>query len=171
VVALVSMAALLEPQVLDPFRPAPRAITAADVPELADLYQLAYAGKNPQPDAETAHTNISAVFDGVRGALIPAASLLTHDDAQGGITAAIIITERTFRSDKPPTPFIAQLFTHPHYRRQGLAESLLSHAMQALHESGYKTLAVTVNSSNAPAMALYLSRDFRRFTPPITGND
>jgi hypothetical protein len=37
--------------------------------------------------------------------------------------------------------------------------------MQALHEAGHKTLAVTVHNSNAAAIALYLSRDFRRLTP------
>lgn len=40
--------------------------------------------------------------------------------------------------------------------------------MQALHDAGHKTLAVTVDSSNALAIAFYLSRDFRRCTPAIT---
>jgi hypothetical protein len=39
--------------------------------------------------------------------------------------------------------------------------------MNALHDTGHKTLAVTVNSSNAAAIALYLSRDFRRPTQPL----
>lgn len=43
--------------------------------------------------------------------------------------------------------------------------------MQALHETGHKTLAVTVHSLNAAAIALYLSRDFRRFTPAASYND
>lgn len=169
VVSLVPMAALLEPRALTPAVPAPRTFTAADLPGLEELYRQAYPERNPDPDAETALTSISALFNGARGAPIPQACLLTHD-AQGRITAAILTTERTVRSDKPQTPFIAQLFTHPDYRRQGLAETLLSHAMQALHESGYKILAVSVDSSNAAAMALYLSRDFRRFTPPITNH-
>lgn len=86
---------------------------------------------------------------------------------KGRITAAILTTERTFRSEGPKTAFIAQLFTQPAHRRQGLARQILSHAMQALHEGGHKTLTVTVSSSNTAALALYLSLDFRRFTPPI----
>jgi hypothetical protein len=38
--------------------------------------------------------------------------------------------------------------------------------MQALHDSGHKTLAVTVNTNNAAAIAFYLSQGFRRFTQP-----
>jgi GNAT superfamily N-acetyltransferase len=167
--SLISLAALLEPQVLDPFVTAPQTIRGRDLPELADLYLHAYADATPQPDREKAAASISAVFDGAHGVPLPQASLLTRD-AEGRLTAAIITTERTFRSDRPKTPFIAELFTHPDYRRQGLAEILLNHAMQALHDTGHKTLAVTVSSTNAPALALYLSRDFRRFTPAITSN-
>lgn len=166
-VSLISLAALIEPQVFDPFLTTPQTINAADLPELAELHLQAYADPTSDSNAETAAASINAIFDGTRGALIPQASLLTRD-AEGRITAAIITTERKFRSDRPATPFIAQLFTHPDYRRQGLAETLLSHAMQALHDTGHKTLAVSVNSSNAAAIALYLSRDFRRFTPAIT---
>jgi hypothetical protein len=36
--------------------------------------------------------------------------------------------------------------------------------MDVLHTLGHRTVAVTVNSGNAPALALYLSRDFRRLT-------
>ncbi|MDP9998387.1 GNAT family N-acetyltransferase [Pseudarthrobacter sulfonivorans] len=168
--SLISLAALIEPQILDPFVTAPRVIHAPDLPELTDLYLHAYADGTFNPDAETAAAGINAIFDGARGALIPQASLLTRD-TDGRITAAIITTERTFRSDRPKTPFIAQLFTHPEYRRQHLAETLLSHAMQALHDSGHKTLAVTVSSSNAAAIALYLARDFRRFTPAVTSDN
>jgi ribosomal protein S18 acetylase RimI-like enzyme len=85
----------------------------------------------------------------------------------GGVTAAITTIEKVLGSDGPGTAFIADLFTHPDHRRQGLAEELLSHAMNALHDRGHKTLAVTVNSSNAAAVALYLSRDFRRLTQPV----
>jgi GNAT superfamily N-acetyltransferase len=168
--SLISLAALLEPQVLDPFVTAPQTIKATDMPELADLYRLAYPDRTSHPDPGKAAASINAVFDGTHGTRLPQASLLTRD-AEGRLTAAIITTERTFKSDRPKTAFIAELFTHPDYRRQGLAEILLNHAMQALHDTGHKTLAVTVSSSNAAAIALYLSRDFRRFTPAITTSD
>jgi N-alpha-acetyltransferase 10/11 len=164
--SLISLAALIEPRVLDPFVTAPRVIVAADLPELADLYKRAYPSRTLGQDTDEAASRMSAILKGTRGALIGQASLLTHDP-EGRISAAILTVKRTFRSDKPPTAFIAELFTHPDHRRQHLAETLLSYAMQALHEAGHKTLAVTVSSSNAAAIALYLSRDFRRFTPAI----
>ncbi|BAS07763.1 acetyltransferase [Arthrobacter sp. Hiyo4] len=79
-------------------------------------------------------------------------------DANKRITAAIVTTERALRSDGPKTAFIAELFTHPGNRREGLAEELLSHALQVLHGMGHKTVAVTVSSANAAAIAFYLSR-------------
>lgn len=167
---VISLVTLIEPQILDPLVPAPRVIKAADLPELAALYLQAYTGGASDPDPGKPATSIKAVFDGAHGALIPETSLLTGD-AEGRITAAIITTERVFGTDSPKTAFIAELFTHPDYRRQGLAEILLSHAMQALHETRHKTLAVTVHSSNTAAIALYLSRDFRRFTPAAPDND
>jgi len=168
-VSLISLAALIGPQDLKHIVQAPRSIKPTDMPKLADLYMQAYANGTSNPDTEKAADRISAVFEGAHGTPIPQASLLTSD-GDGGITAAIVTTERALGSDGPKTAFIAELLTHPDHRRQGLAEDLLSHAIQALHDLGHKTLAVTVNSGNAAAIALYLSRDFRRLSQP-TGND
>jgi N-alpha-acetyltransferase 10/11 len=162
-VPLISLATLIEPQHLKPVGNSPRVISATDLPKLADLRLHAYNDGASPPDADKDADRIPAVFQGSHGASLPHASLLTADE-EGRITAAIITTERAI-SDGPKTAFIAELFTHPDHRRQGLAEKLLTHAMQALHETGHKTLAVTVNSSNAAALALYLSRDFRRLAP------
>ena len=168
-VSLTSLAALIEPQDLKPIVQAPRSITPTDLPKLAELYLHAYADEASHPDEGRAADRISAVFAGAHGNPIPQASLLTSDD-DGRVTAAIITTERDLGSGGSRTAFIAELLTHPDHRRQGLAEGLLSHAMQALHGLGHKTVAVTVNSGNAGAIALYLSRDFRRLTQPA-GND
>jgi N-alpha-acetyltransferase 10/11 len=168
-VSLISLAALIGPQDLKRIVQGPRSIKPTDMPKLADLYMHAYADGTSNPDTEKAADRISAVFEGAHGSPIPQASLLTSD-GDGRITAAIVTTERAFGSDGSKTAFIAELLTHPAHRRQGLAENLLSHAIQALHDLGHKTLAVTVNSSNAAAIALYLSRDFRRLSRP-TGND
>lgn len=164
-VSLISLAALIGPQDLKPVVRAPRNIKPTDLPKLADLYIHAYADGASKPATEKAADRISAVFEGAHGSPIPQASLLTLD-GDGGLTAAIITTERAFGNYGSKTAFIAELFTHPDHRRQGLAEDLLSHATQALHDSGHKTLAVTVNSGNAAAIALYLSRGFRRLSDP-----
>lgn len=162
-VSLISLAALVGPQDSKPAAHALRNIKSTDLPELADLYLQAYGDRTSPPNAEKAANRISAILEGAHGTPIPQASLLTSD-AEGRLTAAILTTERTLGSDGPRTAFIAEHFTHPDHRRQGLAEGLLSHALQALHNAGHKTLAVTVDSASAAAIALYLSRDFRRLT-------
>lgn len=163
-VSLISLAALIEPQDLKPSVHSPRNIQATDLPKLADLYL--HADANGTSDSEKAADRIGAVLEGAHGTPIPEASLLTAD-AEGHITAAIVTIERSLGSDGLRTAFIAELFTHPDHRRQGLAEELLSHAMQALHDTGHRTVAVTVNNANAAAIALYLSRGFRRLTQPV----
>jgi ribosomal protein S18 acetylase RimI-like enzyme len=165
-VSLISLAALNEPQVLKSTVHAPRNIEATDLPKLTDLYLHAYGAGTSHPDKEKAADRISAVFEGTHGTPSPQASLLTAD-REGRVSAAIITVEKALGSGGPATAFITDLFTHPDHRRQGLAEELLNHAMNALHDTGHKTLAVTVNSSNAAAIALYLSRDFRCITQPI----
>lgn len=162
---LISLAAIVGPQESKPAVRPPRAIKAGDLSTLTDLYLHSYPHAASRPGHGKPAEIISAVFEGAHGTPIPQASLLTAN-AEGRITAAIVTTERALGSDGSRTAYIAELLTHPDHRRQGLAENLLSHAMQALHGLGHSTLAVTVDSANAAAIALYLSRDFRRLTQP-----
>ncbi|WAH96272.1 GNAT family N-acetyltransferase [Arthrobacter sp. MMS18-M83] len=167
--SLISLAALVGPQDLKPAAHALRNIKATDLPPLAELYVHSYGDGTSPRDREKAAHRISAVLKGSHGTLIPQASLLTAD-AEGRIIAAILTTARDFGTAGPGTAFIAELFTDPDHRRQGLAEELLNHALQALHDTGHRTVAVTVDSTNAAAVALYLSRDFRRPTQPAENN-
>ncbi|MDJ0457052.1 GNAT family N-acetyltransferase [Arthrobacter sp. NQ7] len=163
--SLISLAALIGPQDLKPAAHALRNIKATDLPPLAELYLQSYGDRTSALDTGKAARRIRTVLGGAHGTPIPQASLLTAD-AEGRIIAAILTTKRDFGTAGPGTAFIAELFTHPDHRRQGLAEELLGHALQALHDTGHKTVAVTVDSANAAAIALYLSRDFRRLTQP-----
>jgi N-alpha-acetyltransferase 10/11 len=81
----------------------------------------------------------------------------------GRLPAAIITTDSA-RNERAGEAFIAELITHADHRRQGLAEELLRRCMHVLHSMGRSAVAVSVDSSNSAAMALYLSRDFRRLT-------
>jgi len=49
---------------------------------------------------------------------------------------------------------------HPDYRRQGIAEGLVTGLVQALKERGNYCLTLEVRASNAPAIALYGKLDF-----------
>jgi ribosomal protein S18 acetylase RimI-like enzyme len=131
-----------------------RRLEPDDLHELCIVQRRAYADGPAQPDeGDTPPTGIPGVKG--LGRTVEAATLVTSDP-EGHITAAIIVTEQD------GGPVIAELFTHPDYRRQGLAEELLRHAMHVLHALDHATVTVTVEESNSGAIALYLSRDFRR---------
>lgn len=137
-----------------------RPIQAADLPELSAMYRDAYAGALPQPP-ERAVGWIDALLAGTQGRHVPEASAVKAAP-DGRLAAAIIVTEPAPGSGGDWDSVIAELFTRPDHRRQGLAEELLGHCLQTLHSLGRTRVAVTVDSGNSAALALYLSRDFRR---------
>lgn len=126
-----------------------RVLEPSDLPELRRAQEHAYAGQPGDiPWAGTAGVEMN-------GRAIDEASLVTSGP-DGQITGAIIVTEDA------GTAVITELFTHPSYRRQGLAEELLREALHVLHTLDHRTVTVTVEDTNSAAIALYLSRDFRR---------
>jgi len=137
-----------------------RPIQAADLPELYAMYRDSYADSLPQPP-DRAVGWIDALLAGTEGRHVPEASaVLAGPD--GRLAAAIIVTEPASGSAGDWDSVIAELFTHPDHRRQGLAEELLGYSLHVLHSLGRNRVAVTVDSGNSAALALYLSRDFRR---------
>jgi len=137
-----------------------RPIQATDLPGLSAMYRDSYADGLPQPP-DRASGWIDALLDGAEGRHVPEASaVLAGPDGQ--LAAAIIVTEPASGTAGDWDSVIAELFTHPDHRRQGLAEELLGHCLHVLHTLGRNRVAVTVDSGNAAALARYLSRDFRR---------
>ncbi len=55
---------------------------------------------------------------------------------------------------------IANLAVHPHYRRQGLARTLLRHALLTAQQSGMRSALLEVRAGNVPALALYRAFGF-----------
>lgn len=158
--ALVTLAAPTGPQDRRATTIRVRPVEALDLPELTDLYRRAYADGADHPVDGTAG-GIGTLLQGVHGSPVADASLVSLD-AGGRITAAIITTDTAMADEGSGAAFIAELFTHPDHRRQGLAEELLLRCIDALHSIGRTTVAVRVDSGNSAVMALYLSRDFRR---------
>ncbi|GAC1602890.1 MAG: hypothetical protein NVS3B6_13810 [Pseudarthrobacter sp.] len=137
-----------------------RPLETADLPQLARLHRHAYAG---HPRQRKLGRGAPTTNEG-RTRIAEAASLVTYGP-EGQITAAIIVTERNGEA------VIDELFTHPDHRRQGLAEELLKRCMRILHTLGRATVTVTVEDSNSAALALYLSRDFRRVDADDSDDD
>ncbi|MCB5275279.1 Mycothiol acetyltransferase [Arthrobacter sp. SO5] len=158
--AMVTLAAPTGPQDRRAATIEVRPLEALDLPELTVLYRRAYADGAYDP-GEGAAGGIGALLQGVHGSPVPDATLVSVD-AGGNITAAIITTDSAVAAEASGAAIIAELFTHPDHRRQGLAEELLLRCIHALHAAGRTSVTVRVDSSNAAAMALYLSRDFRR---------
>lgn len=158
--ALVTLAAPTAPQHQGATTIPVRPVDALDLPELQEMYRHAGAGDALHPDGGVAG-GIDALLQGVHGSPVPVASLVSVDSG-GRITAVIVTTDTVLGEEGEAAAFIAELFTHPDHRRKGLAEELLRRCMDALHSIGRTTVVVRVDSSNAAAMALYLSRDFRR---------
>ena len=152
--ALITLVAVTGHQNNTPARIPVRPLEPGDIPELASLHRDIYADAGAQQRGGDLGW-IGTSPGGGRNRTAEAASLVTSGPG-GQITAAIIITERDGEA------VIDELFTHPDHRRQGLAEELLGHCLHVLHTLGRNRVAVTVDSGNAAALALYLSRDFRR---------
>lgn len=145
-----------------------RPIRAADVPELSAMYRDSYADSLPQPPDRTAGW-IDTLLAGARGRHVPEASAVKAAP-DGQLAAAIIVTDPAPGTEGDWDSVIAELFTHPDHRRQGLAEELLGHCLHVLHTLGRKRVAVIVDSGNSAALALYLSRDFRRLSDDDDGD-
>lgn len=161
--ALITLVALTGHQNTTPARVPVRPLEPDDLPELTSLHRHAYAGGASRSRGGDLGW-IGASRDERRARTAEAASLVASGP-DGQITAAIIVAERDGEA------VIDELFTHPEHRRQGLAEELLRHCMHALHTLGRTTVKVAVDENNAAAMALYLSRDFRRLADDDTDTD
>ncbi|WP_285724447.1 GNAT family N-acetyltransferase [Psychromicrobium xiongbiense] len=138
-----------------------RSITADDIPALGELYFKAYDSGIAERSVEEARAEIAEAFEGKFGKLLLDASQVVLDE--GAIVAGAFVVERSPEEDTPEAPLLIELFTDRDHRRQGLAERLVLIASDRLFNSGYKSLAVSVNEENSAALALYLSIDFSRW--------
>ena len=56
--------------------------------------------------------------------------------------------------------YVSELVVHPDYQRRGLGEAMLRWALAWFRERGLRTATLTVNTDNAPAIALYRKLGF-----------
>ena len=143
---------------------ASRTVEESDLPRLGELYFTAYepgvAGESLQAAMDTMHASLSGRY----GQFLPKASHVALDES-GKIVAAVIVVERAIGDDTPDAPFILELITDRDHRRRGLAEDLVLATMDTLFNDGQQEVALRVEETNSAALALYLSLDFRRWSP------
>lgn len=56
--------------------------------------------------------------------------------------------------------YVFQVYTLPRYRRRGVATTVILHLLDASQEAGNRLTALTVNSSNEPALEMYRKLGF-----------
>lgn len=159
-VTLIAKTTPLERDLTFPYR----TVEAADAARLGELYFTAYDTSVVGDSLDAALADMKESLAGKYGALLPAASHVALDEA-GKIIAAVLVVDHAVGDDTPDTPFIIELITDRQHRRRGLAEDLVLATMDTLFNEGKSDVALRVEAGNSAALALYLSLDFRRWSP------
>lgn len=140
-----------------------RTVQESDVARLGELYFTAYDAGLAGDNLDEAIASIKESLEGKFGHFLPEASHVALDE-NGTIVAAVLVVDHAVGEDTPDAPFILELFTDRAHRRRGLAEDLVLATMDTLFNEGRSDVALRVDDSNAAALALYLSLDFRRWS-------
>jgi ribosomal protein S18 acetylase RimI-like enzyme len=125
-----------------------RAPSAADTNALGRLYFESYPPGVACDTEPNAIEDIRATFDGAYGPLSLTNSYLAV--ASDALVGAVLVVDRAPWPDTPDCPFIIELFTHPSWRRQALATTLLTTCLQRP-----TSFALRVAEDNTPALNLY----------------
>ena len=139
-----------------------RPLTRDDIPALATLYQDAY-GPAMVASLDAAQTEMTSAFDGEWGRLWPDASLGLWRGAT--LVSAVQTVVRPTWNDAPDLPWIIEVFTEPQARRFGYGRALVIQACRTVRDGREKTVGLTVDESNVPAVVLYQSLGFERTAP------
>jgi ribosomal protein S18 acetylase RimI-like enzyme len=138
-----------------------RAARLDDKEALALLLYAAFRGTVDDEDNshEDAETEISKVFAGEYGRLMPEASFVIEDGEF--LTSACLISWY----EPAGSPFVVFTMTRPEHKNRGMARALLRKSIQALYAAGYEKLTLIVTRGNHPAEHLYTSMGFREIDP------
>jgi GNAT superfamily N-acetyltransferase len=140
-----------------------RATAAEDIDELARTYLAAYPPDVGAVDLPAARLAMAETFRGEYGEFWPAVSPVAVTGDR--IAAVVQVVTHAPWPGTPACPFAVEVFTHPAYRRVGLARALLLWSMRVLAEHGHRHLALRVVADNLPARRLYEDIGFQPWSP------
>lgn len=127
-----------------------RAVTPGDLPALAELLVVAYAGTVDdlqQTPAEALAELEQHTIGGLVGEPLWDCSLVAVD---AGTPVAVVLT-----TDEDAHPLFAYVYTHPDFQRRGMATGLLQRCMKALHKRGFDHVRVRLAAANERARRVY----------------
>lgn len=155
---------------ISPTRPSGKALTLAtrpaqveDAEALARLYFASY-DDDRFPTQAAAAVEIERILRGEHGEFYHEASPVVVDD-NGRIVAAALCLKHRVVTEPKHLPTIFELFTAASRRREGLAEQLIRKSIDRMREDGFEQVSVRISETNAAALALYLTLDFKRWFP------
>jgi RimJ/RimL family protein N-acetyltransferase len=88
-----------------------------------------------------------------------------NTDASEVVETAGILAHATLVTEFQGAPLIAFSMTDPAWKRRGLARAALLRTMDRLRRAGQREVHLVVTAANTPALALYESLGFIRWTP------
>ncbi|MDY3049421.1 MAG: GNAT family N-acetyltransferase [Rothia sp. (in: high G+C Gram-positive bacteria)] len=150
-------------QALKPLTIQTRPAQVDDAQALARLYFASYDDSRFASQAE-ATEEMQRILTGQHGEFYAQASPVVVDEHDRIIAAALCLKHRVVTEPKD-IPTIYELFTAASRRREGLAEQLIRSSISQMHQDGYPEVSVRISETNAAALALYLTLDFKRWFP------
>ncbi len=141
-----------------------RRMAPSDAPALGPLYFESYDPGISWSTLQEAADDTDAWFNGEYGSPWWDGSLVVQDG--DNVVAAVFCVQRAPWPDTPDCPFVTDLFTDRRYRRRGLAQAMLTTALDAAATIERPQLSLRVLPDNGPALALYRSLGFVAWDPP-----
>ncbi len=134
-----------------------RTVTPDDLPALAELLVVAYAGTVDDLN-ESPEEALDYLHKRTRGEIVgPMLWDCSFVAVQRIAPVAAVLTSE----ENPGKPLLGDVYTHPDWQRRGLATALIHLTANALHERGYKEMTLKVAIANTDARRLYERLGFR----------
>ncbi|MFW0121820.1 GNAT family N-acetyltransferase [Rothia sp. CCM 9419] len=114
---------------------------------------------------EDAQRQVKEILAGTYGEFYPEASPLLIDDNGRAVAVLLSLKNRLDHNGPEETPTLLELITAPSRRREGIAEELITYALDIMQNHHYDEASTHISERNAAALALYLTLGWQRWTP------